>query len=155
MLPRPPSRLPRHTRMAVRSVVNNSTRREVRVASRHFLYLKVVREGRLELPLCFQSWILSPVRLPIPPLSHLLKKKGIQASDLGRLNLEDKLCIQYSLGVNGRTQYPNPLSPSIKDKTDNVNLIGCQVKYAKSPSYKLKKKVGFYIKIGCVSESCK
>ncbi len=31
----------------------------------------VVREGRLELPLCRQSWILSPVRLPIPPLSHI------------------------------------------------------------------------------------
>ena len=31
---------------------------------------KMVREGRLELPLCCQSWILSPVRLPIPPLSH-------------------------------------------------------------------------------------
>lgn len=31
--------------------------------------VKMVREGRLELPLCRQSWILSPVRLPIPPLS--------------------------------------------------------------------------------------
>ena len=31
----------------------------------------VVREGRLELPLCLQSWILSPVRLPIPPLSPM------------------------------------------------------------------------------------
>ena len=30
----------------------------------------MVREGRLELPFCCQSWILSPVRLPIPPLSH-------------------------------------------------------------------------------------
>ena len=62
---------------------------------------QMVREGRLELPLCLQSWILSPVRLPIPPLSHLLKKKGIQASDLGRLNLEDKIFIQDSWGFNG------------------------------------------------------
>ena len=36
----------------------------------HFQVLKVVREGRLELPICCQSWILSPVRLPISPLSH-------------------------------------------------------------------------------------
>ena len=37
----------------------------------------MVREGRLELPFCRQSWILSPVRLPVPPLSptagHYLK----------------------------------------------------------------------------------
>ena len=31
----------------------------------------MVREGRLELPFCYQSWILSPVRLPVPPLSQL------------------------------------------------------------------------------------
>ena len=56
-----------------------------------------MREGRLELPLCLQNWILSPVRLPIPPLSPLLKKKEIRASDLGRLPLEDKIFIQDSL----------------------------------------------------------
>jgi hypothetical protein len=72
-------------------------------------------------------------------LKPLLMKKGIQASDLGRLNLEDKIFIQDSLGFNGWTQYPNPLNPSIKDKTDNVNLIGCQVKYADSPPYGVEK----------------
>ena len=67
-------------------------------------------------------------------------KKGIQASDLGRLTLEDKIFIQDSLDFNGWTQYPNPLNLSIKDKTDNVNLIGCQVKYADGPSYRVEKK---------------
>jgi hypothetical protein len=32
----------------------------------------MVREGRLELPICRQSWILSPVRLPVPPLSRVI-----------------------------------------------------------------------------------
>ena len=73
-------------------------------------------------------------------------KKGIQASDLGRLTLEDKIFIQDSLDFNGWTQYPNPLNFSIKDKTNNVNLIACQVKSADGPSAELKKKIGFYIR---------
>jgi hypothetical protein len=74
---------------------------KAQLASRHLFIFIVVREGRLELPLCLQSWILSPVRLPIPPLSHLLKKKEIQASDLGRLTMEDKIFIKDSLDFNG------------------------------------------------------
>jgi hypothetical protein len=54
--------------------------------------------------------------------------------------MEDKIFIQDFLDFNGRTQYPNPLNLSIKDKTDNVNLIGCQVKYADSPPYRVEKK---------------
>ena len=59
----------------------------------------MVREGRLELPLCRQSWILSPVRLPIPPLSHTYL-----------------------------TLYPISLDTSIKNNTDNVNPNSCQEK---------------------------
>ena len=59
----------------------------------------MVREGRLELPLCRQSWILSPVRLPIPPLSHT------------RLTL-------YLISINS----------SIRNITDNVNANSCQEK---------------------------
>jgi hypothetical protein len=70
----------------------------------------------------------------------MFKKKGIQASNLGRLTMEDKIFIQDFFDFNRRTQYPNPLNFSIKDKTDNVNLIGCQVKYADSPSYRVEKK---------------
>jgi N-acetylmuramoyl-L-alanine amidase len=40
----------------------------------------MVREGRLELPLCRQSWILSPVRLPIPPLSPNLSSGSARRS---------------------------------------------------------------------------
>ena len=61
--------------------------------------VRMVREGRLELPLCRQSWILSPVRLPIPPLSHT------------RLTL-----------------YPISLDTSIGNNTDNVNANSCQEK---------------------------
>lgn len=39
--------------------------------------VKMVREGRLELPLCRQSWILSPVRLPVPPLSHASSRNNL------------------------------------------------------------------------------
>ena len=59
----------------------------------------MVREGRLELPLCRQSWILSPVRLPIPPLSH-----------------------------THLTLYPISLDTSIRNNTDNVNANSCQEK---------------------------
>jgi N-acetylmuramoyl-L-alanine amidase len=59
----------------------------------------MVREGRLELPLCHQSWILSPVRLPIPPLSHTYL-----------------------------TLYPISLDTSIRNNTDNVNANSCQEK---------------------------
>jgi hypothetical protein len=70
-----------------------------------------------------------------------MQKKGIQASDPGRLTMEDKIFIQDSLDFNGSTPYPNTLNFSIKDKTDNVNLIGCQVKYAGSPARRVEKKV--------------
>jgi N-acetylmuramoyl-L-alanine amidase len=62
-----------------------------------------VREGRLELPLCRQSWILSPVRLPIPPLSH-----------------------------THLTLYPISLDTSIRNNTDNVNANSCQEKRMKA-----------------------
>jgi N-acetylmuramoyl-L-alanine amidase len=60
----------------------------------------MVREGRLELPLCRQSWILSPVRLPIPPLSHTYL-----------------------------TLYPILLDTNIKNNTNNVNPNSCQEKW--------------------------
>ncbi len=63
----------------------------------------MVREGRLELPLCRQSWILSPVRLPIPPLSH-----------------------------THLTLYPISLDISIRNNTDNVNANSCQEKWVNS-----------------------
>ena len=59
----------------------------------------MVREGRLELPFCKQSWILSPVRLPIPPLSHTYL-----------------------------TLYPISLDTSIRNNSDNVNANSCQEK---------------------------
>ena len=59
----------------------------------------MVREGRLELPLRRRSWILSPVRLPIPPLSHTYL-----------------------------TLYPISLDTSIRNNTDNVNANSCQEK---------------------------
>ena len=36
----------------------------------------MVREGRLELPFRCRSWILSPVRLPVPPLSPESSPRG-------------------------------------------------------------------------------
>jgi hypothetical protein len=58
----------------------------------------VVREGRLELPLCRQSWILSPVRLPIPPLSQLPYSTRIN----GQINMSGKACQGVSGGVDAR-----------------------------------------------------
>ena len=55
----------------------------------------MVREGRLELPLCRQSWILSPVRLPIPPLSQLPYSTRIN----GQINMSSKACQGVSGGL--------------------------------------------------------
>ena len=63
----------------------------------------LVREGRLELPLCRQSWILSPVRLPIPPLSHLdfpAKTGQIQAeTSSGKSNIKPCECQEQSAKI--------------------------------------------------------
>ena len=34
----------------------------------------MVPEARLELARCCQRWILSPLRLPIPPLGHVMRE---------------------------------------------------------------------------------
>ena len=43
-----------------------------------------VREGGLEPPRAFAHWILSPVRLPIPPLSHRVHGFHYIATAVGR-----------------------------------------------------------------------
>jgi N-acetylmuramoyl-L-alanine amidase len=71
----------------------------------------MVREGRLELPLCRQSWILSPVRLPIPPLSHE-KSTGLIEKDVA-LELARKLALrletEYRVTLTRSDDYQLPL----------------------------------------------
>ena len=38
------------------------------------LTVRMVPEARLELARCCQRWILSPLRLPIPPLGHVMRE---------------------------------------------------------------------------------
>ena len=71
---------------------------------------EMVREGRLELPLCRQSWILSPVRLPIPPLSHIQNTE----------NNDNE--IVPSGKPSHLTLYPISLDTSIRDNRDIVNV---------------------------------
>jgi hypothetical protein len=58
-----------------------------------------------------------------------LLEKEIKVSDLGKQIRNDKFFIPQSLASSGLTLYPNPLNSSIKNKTDIVNPIGCQVKH--------------------------
>ena len=71
---------------------------------------RMVREGRLELPLCRQSWILSPVRLPIPPLSHTQNT----VNKIYEIVPPDK--------PSHLTLYPISLDTSIRDNRDIVNV---------------------------------
>ena len=71
----------------------------------------LVREGRLELPLCRQSWILSPVRLPVPPLS-LYFNKEIGACDLSKYTPQDTQNHDEFRGLN---LCPTRLNFSIKN----------------------------------------
>ena len=47
-------------------------------------FQKMVRAGRLELPLCHQNWILNPARLPIPPRPR--RRRMIAADALGSIS---------------------------------------------------------------------
>ena len=45
----------------------------------------MVPEVRLELTLCCQKWILSPSRLPIPPLGHNLEHVHVQKRNIAQM----------------------------------------------------------------------
>ena len=87
-----------------------------------------MREGRLELPLCRQSWILSPVRLPIPPLSPIRKTSPGQPTLL--------------------TLYPISLDTSIRDNPDIVNANSC-IATSLAMKFSIGVKSGEYIPIWC------
>lgn len=66
---------------------NNALAIITRTARYHITYTKkggldplerslacMVPEARLELARCCQRWILSPLRLPIPPLGHVMRE---------------------------------------------------------------------------------
>lgn len=48
----------------------------------------MVPEARLELARCCQRWILSPLRLPIPPLGHVMRELVYHSFQLITLKME-------------------------------------------------------------------
>src|SRR5947207_9267559 len=80
-----------------------------------FSILRLVRKGGLEPPRPLGHWILSPARLPIPPLSRLQKKdrcpvlEKVGAPTRTRTwNQQIKSLLLYQLSYGGRTRCNGP-----------------------------------------------